>query len=113
MQVLPNIATSNIIKPKQVLTADEIRRSFFQDRILPCPNIVMSAVSHVVKVSLPAYLEGLPIPDSILGWFSLSGKGTSKIRMFFWRAFFHSDIVQVVILGSAMGDALCHSVCAL
>jgi len=48
------------------------KKKFFQDRILPCQNVVMSAVSHVVKVSLPAYLEGLPIPDSILGWFSLS-----------------------------------------
>jgi len=32
----------------------------------------MNAVSHLVKESLPNYLKNLPIPDSVLGWFSLS-----------------------------------------
>ena len=32
----------------------------------------MNAVSHLVKESLPNYLHNLPIPDSVLGWFSLS-----------------------------------------
>ena len=36
------------------------------------PNWKMSIVSHVVKVSLPDYLAGLPLPDSVLGWFGLS-----------------------------------------
>ena len=33
---------------------------------------MMNAVSHLVKESLPNYLHNLPIPDSVLGWFSLS-----------------------------------------
>ncbi len=32
----------------------------------------MNAVSGLVKVSLPRYLESLPIPDSLAGWFGLS-----------------------------------------
>merc|ERR1712029_1100370 len=32
----------------------------------------MSFMSTFVKVSLPRYLEGLPLPDSVLGWFHLS-----------------------------------------
>ncbi|XP_029034795.1 CDGSH iron-sulfur domain-containing protein 2 homolog [Osmia bicornis bicornis] len=31
----------------------------------------MEPVSHLVKVSIPNYLAGLPIPDSIGGWFRL------------------------------------------
>lgn len=31
----------------------------------------MQAVSHLVKESLPNYLRDLPIPESVLGWFSL------------------------------------------
>jgi len=31
----------------------------------------MQVVSHLVKESLPKYLENLPIPDTLLGWFSL------------------------------------------
>ncbi|XP_012284006.1 CDGSH iron-sulfur domain-containing protein 2 homolog [Orussus abietinus] len=31
----------------------------------------MESVSHLVKVSVPNYLAGLPIPDSIGGWFRL------------------------------------------
>ncbi|XP_063990574.1 CDGSH iron-sulfur domain-containing protein 2 homolog [Diachasmimorpha longicaudata] len=31
----------------------------------------MEPISHLVKVSLPNYLSGLPIPDSIGGWFKL------------------------------------------
>jgi len=31
----------------------------------------MQPIAHLVKVSLPGYLESLPIPDSIGGWFRL------------------------------------------
>lgn len=31
----------------------------------------MEPISHLVKVSLPNYLSGLPIPNSFLGWFKL------------------------------------------
>ncbi|XP_023339436.1 CDGSH iron-sulfur domain-containing protein 2 homolog [Eurytemora carolleeae] len=31
----------------------------------------MQLVNHLVKDSLPNYLSSLPIPDTILGWFSL------------------------------------------
>ncbi|KAL6446682.1 hypothetical protein ACFW04_001266 [Cataglyphis niger] len=31
----------------------------------------MESVSHLIKVSVPNYLAGLPIPDSIGGWFRL------------------------------------------
>ncbi|CAK9824275.1 CDGSH iron-sulfur domain-containing protein 2 homolog [Anthophora retusa] len=31
----------------------------------------MEPVSHLVKISIPNYLAGLPIPDSIGGWFRL------------------------------------------
>ncbi|XP_063217937.1 CDGSH iron-sulfur domain-containing protein 2 homolog isoform X2 [Bacillus rossius redtenbacheri] len=34
----------------------------------------MQPVSHLVRVSLPNYLAGLPIPDSIGGWFRLGVK---------------------------------------
>ena len=33
---------------------------------------IMNCVSHLVKESIPNYLHNLPIPDTILGWFSLS-----------------------------------------
>merc|ERR1712221_12929 len=32
----------------------------------------MNCVSHLVKESIPNYLHNLPIPDTLLGWFSLS-----------------------------------------
>ena len=32
----------------------------------------MNCVSNLVKESIPNYLHNLPIPDTILGWFSLS-----------------------------------------
>jgi len=32
----------------------------------------MEAVSNLVKQTLPAYLQGLPIPNTIMGWFSIS-----------------------------------------
>ncbi|XP_078033279.1 CDGSH iron sulfur domain 2 isoform X1 [Augochlora pura] len=31
----------------------------------------MEPIAHLVKVSIPNYLSGLPIPDSIGGWFRL------------------------------------------
>lgn len=34
----------------------------------------MYIVSNLVKVTIPNYLAGLPIPDSIGGWFRLGGK---------------------------------------
>ena len=34
-------------------------------------KLIMNAVSHLVKESLPNYLHNLPIPDSFFGWFSL------------------------------------------
>ena len=47
----------------------------------------MNAVSHLVKESLPNYLHNLPIPDSFLGWFSLS----------------ISDWLKLVPFGAAVG----------
>ena len=35
-------------------------------------RFIMNCVSHLVKESVPNYLHNLPIPDSFLGWFSLS-----------------------------------------
>ena len=32
----------------------------------------MNCVNHLVTESLPGYLKGLPIPNTVLGWFSLS-----------------------------------------
>lgn len=32
----------------------------------------MQLLSQVVKTSLPNYLSGLPVPDSVGGWFKLS-----------------------------------------
>ncbi|XP_026472642.1 CDGSH iron-sulfur domain-containing protein 2 homolog [Ctenocephalides felis] len=34
----------------------------------------MNCLSHLVKVTLPNYLSGLPIPDTFGGWFSLGIK---------------------------------------
>ena len=34
-------------------------------------KLIMNAVSHLVKESLPNYLHNLPIPGSFFGWFSL------------------------------------------
>ena len=42
------------------------------DQIQSYLSIIMNAVSHLVKESIPAYLHNLPVPDSLLGWFSLS-----------------------------------------
>lgn len=36
--------------------------------------IIMYIISNLVKVTIPNYLAGLPIPDSIGGWFRLGGK---------------------------------------
>ncbi len=47
----------------------------------------MESVSNVVRVSLPNYLRDLPIPNSVLGWFSL-GIG---------------DWVRLVPFGAAVG----------
>ena len=42
------------------------------DQIQSYLSIIMNAVSHLVKESIPSYLHSLPVPDSLLGWFSLS-----------------------------------------
>ena len=34
----------------------------------------MESVSNMIRVSLPNYFSNLPVPSSIGGWFSLSGK---------------------------------------
>lgn len=34
----------------------------------------MQPISYLVKVALPDYLAGLPIPDTIGGWFRLGCK---------------------------------------
>nr|CAH7751203.1 unnamed protein product [Callosobruchus chinensis] len=34
----------------------------------------MQPLAHLVKVSLPEYLAGLPIPDTVGGWFRLGIK---------------------------------------
>ena len=34
----------------------------------------MESVSNMIRVSLPSYFSNLPVPSSIGGWFSLSGK---------------------------------------
>lgn len=33
----------------------------------------MEPIASLVKVSIPNYLSGLPIPNSIGGWFRLGG----------------------------------------
>ena len=33
----------------------------------------MEPIAHLVKVSIPNYMSGLPIPDTIGGWFRLGG----------------------------------------
>lgn len=39
----------------------------------------MMPIAHLVKVTLPNYLAGLPIPDSIGGWFRLGSKKLNNI----------------------------------
>lgn len=39
----------------------------------------MYIVSNIVKVTIPNYLAGLPIPDTFGGWFHLGGEYTSNI----------------------------------
>ena len=54
---------------------NEIFRTFamsLADQIQSYLSIIMNAVSHLVKESIPSYLHSLPVPDSLLGWFSLS-----------------------------------------
>lgn len=40
---------------------------------------IMMPIAHLVKVTLPNYLAGLPIPDSIGGWFRLGSKKLNNI----------------------------------
>merc|ERR1719232_1825643 len=42
----------------------------------------MNCVSHLVKESIPNYLHNLPVPDSVLGWFSLSISDWVKLLPF-------------------------------
>ncbi|PSN39465.1 CDGSH iron-sulfur domain-containing protein 2 [Blattella germanica] len=42
----------------------------------------MEPVSHLVRVSLPNYLAGLPIPDSIGGWFKLGVRDWASLIPF-------------------------------
>ena len=43
---------------------------------------IMNCVSHLVKESIPNYLHNLPVPDSVLGWFSLSLSDWAKLVPF-------------------------------
>ena len=43
---------------------------------------IMNCVSHLVKESIPNYLHSLPVPDSVLGWFSLSFSDWAKLVPF-------------------------------
>ena len=45
-------------------------------------KLIMNAVSHLVKESLPNYLHNLPIPDSFFGWFSLGITDWAKLVPF-------------------------------
>lgn len=40
---------------------------------------IMEPLAHLVKVSVPNYLAGLPIPDSIGGWFRLGSENINNI----------------------------------
>ncbi|KAJ4452243.1 CDGSH iron-sulfur domain-containing protein 2 [Periplaneta americana] len=42
----------------------------------------MEPISHLVKVSIPNYLSGLPIPDSIGGWFKLGVRDWASLIPF-------------------------------
>ena len=44
--------------------------------------LIMNCVSHLVKESIPNYLHSLPVPDSVLGWFSLSLSDWAKLVPF-------------------------------
>lgn len=43
----------------------------------------MNCLSHLVKVTLPNYLAGLPIPDTLGGWFSLGSKCNYILKIYF------------------------------
>lgn len=42
----------------------------------------MYPFSHLVKETVPNYLAGLPIPDSIGGWFKLGGNFYFRLTKF-------------------------------
>eukprot|EP00088_Acartia_fossae_P064820 TRINITY_DN79844_c0_g1_i1.p1 TRINITY_DN79844_c0_g1~~TRINITY_DN79844_c0_g1_i1.p1 ORF type:complete len:145 (+),score=40.94 TRINITY_DN79844_c0_g1_i1:28-462(+) len=42
----------------------------------------MNCVAHLVKESVPNYLHNLPIPDTLLGWFSLGVSDWAKLIPF-------------------------------
>ena len=41
----------------------------------------MESVSNMIRVSLPNYFSNLPVPSSIGGWFSLSGKARKWVDL--------------------------------
>lgn len=49
----------------------------------------METVSSLVKVSLPNYLSGLPIPNSVTGWFKLGCKFAKICKQVFNSSVFH------------------------
>ena len=42
----------------------------------------MNCVNHLVTESLPGYLKGLPIPNTVGGWFSLSVRDWARLVPF-------------------------------
>ena len=51
----------------------------------------MEPIAHLIKVTAPNYLSGLPIPDSIGGWFRLGGK------LLFYKYFVKLPLKLVIV----------------
>ena len=43
---------------------------------------IMNCVAHLVKETVPNYLHNLPLPDTLLGWFSLGVSDWAKLIPF-------------------------------
>lgn len=64
---------------KKIITVQIQNRSSIWNCKLTIVVAIMMPIAHLVKVTLPNYLAGLPIPDSIGGWFRLGSKKLSNI----------------------------------
>lgn len=61
----------------------------------------MYIVSNLIKVTIPNYLAGLPIPDSIGGWFRLGGKFELKyLKKNSVMSRFHPVYLYFYVLGN-------------
>jgi hypothetical protein len=57
----------------------------------------MQPFSGLVKTTLPNYLQGLPIPDTIGGWFKLGGE---KIYIFFFSIKLNFSFCIIITCGT-------------